>query len=83
MTDRKELIRAYKETTKPMGVVRIRNMVNGKSLVEATRNIHALLNRHRATLKFGVHTNKELAADWKTHGEQAFSFEVLDTLEPP
>ena len=83
MTDRKELIRAYKEAPKPMGVVCIRNTVNGKSLVEATRNIPALFNRYRATLKFGAHTNKELAADWKTHGEQAFAFEVLDTLEPP
>jgi len=81
--DRKELIREYRETPKPMGVIRIRNTTNGKALVEATRNIPALFNRHRATLRMGGHPNKDLAADWKTDGEQAFAFEVLDTLEAP
>ena len=83
MDDRKEKIRKYKETPKPMGIIRIHNSRNGKSLVEASRDVRASLNRHQAQLKMGRHPIAALASDWNAHGPQAFSFEVLDTLEPP
>jgi group I intron endonuclease len=83
VTDRrKELIRAYKETPKELGVYRVRNMVNGKSLVGASRDLRARLNRHLAELKLGIHPNKPLLQDWQKMGKDAFAFEALDTLEP-
>ena len=82
MDDRKEQIRKYKETPKPMGVIRIHNLRNGKSLVEASRNVAASLNRHQAQLRMGLHPNIALKRDWDTYGAEAFAFEVLDTLAP-
>jgi len=82
MDDRKEKIRKYKETPKPMGIVRIRNLRNGKCLVEASRDVAATLNRHQAQLRMGMHPNAALLRDWNAEGAQGFAFEVLDTLEP-
>lgn len=81
--DRKALIREYKMAHRPMGVYRVRNTVNGKSLVGATTDLHAMLNRHRAQLRLQAHTNRALQADWNELGPEAFAFEVLDTLAPP
>ena len=80
--NRKELIRQYKETARPMGVYRVRNVKSGRSLVGSSPNLRAILNRHQAQLQLGVHTNAELQSDWNALGEDAFRFEVLDTLEP-
>jgi alkanesulfonate monooxygenase SsuD/methylene tetrahydromethanopterin reductase-like flavin-dependent oxidoreductase (luciferase family) len=82
MATRKELIRAYKETPRPMGVYRVFNHANGKSLVGAWRDVRARLNRQEAELKYGIHPNQALLADWKALGKDAFLFEILDTLEP-
>ena len=79
---RKELIRTYKETPKQFGVYRVRNTVNDKSLVGASRDLRARLNRHLAELKLGIHPNKMLLRDWQELGKESFVFETLDTLQP-
>jgi len=80
--DRKELIRKYKETPRPMGVYRVLNTVNGRSLIATSRDINAGLNRHRAQLRMGGHRNRAMQDDWNELGPDAFEFEVLDTLSP-
>ncbi|MFC1639535.1 GIY-YIG nuclease family protein [Gemmatimonadota bacterium] len=80
--DRKELIRKYKETPRPMGVYCLRNTTNGKTLIGTSLDLNAGLNRHRAQLQMGGHPNRELQNDWKEMGQEAFTFEVLDTLTP-
>ena len=80
--DRKALSREYKNTPRTAGIGLVRNGVNGKVLLLAGRDIPALLNRHLAQLRLGVHRNVELQRDWRVAGEQAFSFEVVDTLAP-
>jgi group I intron endonuclease len=81
-SDRKTLIREYKEAARPMGVYQVRNTVNGKSFVGTSVDLPSILNRHRAALRFGGHTNRELQKDWNELGPEAFEFEVLDTLTP-
>jgi hypothetical protein len=81
--NRKALIRAYKETRRPMGVYRIHNTRDDRSLVGRSVDLPAILNRERVALRFGNHPNAALQRDWSTHGPEAFVFEVLDTLEPP
>ena len=81
--NRKELIRAYKQTRRPMGVYRVRNTRDGKSLVGESRDLPAILNRERAQLRLGVHRNAALQRDWNALGPESFAFEVLDTLEVP
>jgi hypothetical protein len=80
--DRKAISREYKNTPRPMGVGAIRNTGNGKLLLVAGRDINALLNRHRAQLRLGMHRNAALQQDWNAAGEGAFVFEVVDTLPP-
>jgi hypothetical protein len=81
--DRKALIRQYKETRRPMGVYRVHNTRNGKSLVGTSKDLPAVLNSHRAQLRLEVHSNRELQKDWKEMGPEVFQFEILDTLTPP
>ncbi len=76
------LSREYKNTPRTMGIGLVRNTANGKILLLAGRDIPALLNRHRAQLRLGVHRNLELQQDWKALGEEGFAFEVVDTLSP-
>ena len=80
--DRKARIREYKDTPRTAGIGVVRNTASGKILLLAGRDIPALLNRHRAQLRFAGHRNAELQRDWATLGEQAFTFEVVDTLTP-
>lgn len=80
--DRKALIRQYKESRRPMGVFRVRNTADGRSLVGTSVNLPAMLNRQRAQLRLGAHPNRALQRDWNELGAEAFEFEVLDTLTP-
>jgi hypothetical protein len=82
-TDRKALIRQYKETPRTMGVGQVRNLTTGKVLLIAGRDLPSLLNRNQAQLRLNAHSVKSLQADWNAQGADAFAFEVLDTLAPP
>ena len=80
---RRELIRAYKESRRPMGVYQVRNTRDGRLLVARTVDLPSALNRERAALRFGAHQNAALQRDWNALGPDAFAFEALDTLTPP
>ena len=82
MKTRKELILEYKLASKTMGVYRIRNAVNNKSYIAASKDIRARFNRHRMSLKTRSERIKGLQADWIEHGEAVFEFEIVDLLEP-
>ena len=81
--DRKAQIRAYKETPRPMGVFRVRNTKNGRSLIGSSVDVPGMLNRQRFQLGAGGHPDKALQQDWNESGPEAFEFETLDTLKPP
>jgi hypothetical protein len=81
--NRKELVRAYRETRRPMGVYGIRNLHDGRSLVGTSVDLPAILNRERVALRLGSHRNAALQSDWNVLGPDAFVFEVLDTLSAP
>lgn len=81
--NRRELIRFYKETRRPMGVYRVHNTRAGRSLVGRSLDLPAILNRERAQLRLGAHRNAALQRDWNELGAEAFVFEILDTLTPP
>ena len=81
-SNRKALIREYKQTPRTMGVGIVRNTTSGKALVVAGRDLPALLNRERAQLRLNAHPNRALQADWNSLGPDAFEFLVLDTLSP-
>jgi hypothetical protein len=80
--DRKAMARGYKERRPTMGVFQVRNIANGRVLIGASTDVPAMLNRQQAQLRLGAHPNRELQADWRALGPDAFAFEVLDTLSP-
>lgn len=65
-----------------MGVYRVRNVADGRSLLWWSVNLPAILNRERTQLRFGGHPIPELQRDWTAVGAEGFAFEVLDTLTP-
>jgi hypothetical protein len=66
-----------------MGVYRIRNLHDGRSLVGTSVDLPAIVNRERLALRLGSHRNAALQRDWNALGPDAFAFEVLDTLAAP
>jgi len=80
--DRKSQIRAYREAPRPMGVFRVRNTANGRSLIGSSVDVPAMLNRVRFQLGMGGHPDRALQQDWNESGPDAFAFETLDLLKP-
>jgi len=78
---RKELQAIYKEIKQESGVYRIMHKASGKSFIASLPNLKSMDGR-RFELNNGSFQNKELQQDWKTYGEDAFEFEVLEVLEP-
>lgn len=82
MKTRAEIKREYKEAVREMGIIAIKNLRNGRMWLGATPNPEATLRRHRFTLSLGSSWHKDIQKDWNVFGEDAFSFEVIDTLKP-
>jgi len=82
MLNKKEMIKQYKQTLRPMGIYQITNKANGKIFIGASLDLPGKINSNRFQLQHGSHMNKELQADFRQFGEDAFSFEQVDTLEP-
>jgi hypothetical protein len=78
--DKSAARRAYKQARRPMGVYRIRDTRNDKYYVGFSTDLPAIINRHKAELKFRSHRNSELQESWNSFGESCFQFEVLDEL---
>lgn len=77
---KRDLKREYKERTKPAGIFQIKNTVTGKLLLGSSLNLDGIWNSSRFSLELGNHRNRELQADWKQYGPEAFVFEILDQL---
>jgi group I intron endonuclease len=82
MINKSEIKKNYKQTLPPMGIYRVKNLVNNKILIGSSKNLPGRINRFKFGLKYGTESNKELVEDFKKYGEQNFSFEILDELKP-
>lgn len=80
---RRERVRACKDAFPPMGVYAVRNLVNGRVLVGASRNVDSALQRLQFELRMRGCRNVDLMADWLAHGPGQFTFEVLARVKPP
>jgi hypothetical protein len=84
MTDqasRKDLIHTYKNRVQKRGVFCVRCVATGQQWVGAVPDLDAARNQQWFLLRNGSHRNLDLQTAWKTHGEQAFEFEMLETLD--
>ena len=82
MIDKKEMKRQYKATPTPMGIFQIRNLVNGKIFVGSSMNLPGRKNRFDLDFAMGTVMDHVLLNDFKEHGKDNFTFEVIDRLEP-
>jgi hypothetical protein len=80
LSRKEELKQLAKETKIEGGIFQVRNLKNGKVLVESTRNFKTM-NGHEFSLRMGSHKNKELQQEWTEYGQEAFVFEILEKLK--
>jgi hypothetical protein len=77
------MIKEYKNTIRPMGIVQVRNIRNNRVYLTASADTAGTINSIRFQLKMGNFLpSAGLAQDWKEFGEENFVFEVLDVLKP-
>jgi group I intron endonuclease len=60
------------------GIYQINNVETGAFYVGQSVDVQSRLERHAKKLRSGKHVNKHLQASWNKHGEDAFTFEVLE-----
>ena len=80
--NKKELKRQYLETTRPMGIYQVKNLVNGKLFIDSSLEVNGRMNRVKFQLEHGSHPNANLQHDFKEFGGDKFVFEIIDYLEP-
>jgi hypothetical protein len=79
---RRDAIREYKERKATQGIYAVRCTTSGETWVGQSPNLNQMQNRIWFGLRqSGGHPNAALRAAWAAHGEAAFSFEVLETID--
>ena len=78
---RRQVVRDYKERKVSQGIFAVRCAVTGEAWVGRSRNLEQQKNGIWFGLRAGGHANPALQAAWTAHGEAAFAFEVLETIE--
>jgi hypothetical protein len=81
LIDRKQAAKDFKERKVARGIFAVRCTPTGNVWVGATPNLPASKNGLWFMLRSGTHHENELQAEWLAHGEQAFEFEILCTLD--
>jgi len=80
MKTRKEIKEEYKLKKFRMGVYQIKNKLNQKIFIGSSPDLDAKWNSQKFQLNAGLHPNFELQKDWTEHGEQNFTYEILELL---
>lgn len=78
---KKELINNYKQQEVEMGIVKVHNIITGYSYVDICNNLYKPFEGMKFKLNMGIFKLKKLQEDWKTYGEDAFTFEVVEKLK--
>lgn len=63
------------------GIYRIRNEANGKVYIGSAVNLESRMGAHRRMLRRSAHHSIKLQRAWDKHGEESFSFCVLEHVE--
>ena len=80
--DRKQAIEAWKKRDVDAGIFAVRCAATGEAWISGWPDVDRVQNRIWFTLGQGAHPNRTLQAAWRAHGADAFTFEVLERLEP-
>ena len=69
-----------KNIMKKIGIYQIKNVINGKSYIGKSVDIHSRKFQHKSALLKNKHHNSHLQASFNKHGEEAFRFRILKTF---
>ena len=75
---RKELQENYKQLKTYMGVIQIKNEVNGKIFIASYPNLKNKWLNLKSQLEMGRFANLQLQKDWAEYGETSFTYDVLE-----
>lgn len=78
---KKEMLKEYRERKEIGGVYSIRNERTDKRLIQSTTTITKAESQLAFARATGLCVHPLLADDWKALGPEAFSLEILETLE--
>ena len=81
MIDKKQLKEDFKNFVPPKGIFVFRNKINGKVFIGSSLNLKNKDVRIKLMLNMGNHSIRGFQDDWTTYGEDAFDYEILETLE--
>lgn len=79
--NRKEAIKEFKARKVPRGIYAVRCNATGRVWVTSSPNLSAAKNSLWFTLKNRSGMNRDLQAEWNTHGAEAFEYQVLEQLD--
>jgi hypothetical protein len=78
---RKAALAAYRERKVVAGIYALVCQPTGEIWVGETPNLEGILNRNMFSLRVGSHPVASVQEAFRRHGESAFAFEVLESLE--
>ncbi len=81
LENRKQAIRAFKERKVARGIFAVRCTASGEVWVGSSPNLEAWRNSLWFSLRGGAYPAPALQREWNAHGETAFRFEILETLD--
>ena len=79
--DKREERKEFKSRRTPKGIFAIRCAPTSEAWVSASDHLDSARNGIWFQLRNGLHQNKRLQSEWNANGEEAFAFEVLETLD--
>lgn len=81
MDKRKELKELYKNMKPDMGIFIIKSTFNNKYCIEGTQDLKGTINGSKFRLNCGNYSNRGLQKEWKEHGKESFTIEILENLK--
>lgn len=75
---RKELLEQYKQIKTYMGIIQVKNNVNGRIFIDTCSNLKNRWFAIKGQLDMGRHPNSQLQKDWDELGSGAFTYEILE-----
>lgn len=79
--DKRAARKEFKLRKTPKGIFAIRCAATSVVWVSASDHLDSARNGVWFQLRNGLHQNKRLQSEWNANGEEAFAFEVLETLD--
>ena len=79
--DRREIRKEFKSRKTPKGIYTVRCAAGGLAWAGASTHLDTERNSLWFQLRNGSHLNRKLQEAWNAHGEAAFEFAAVETLD--